>query len=156
MNDNKSWKLGGWVHIIIILYFQNISYSNKHDNGLLQIRPTHWYDIRHEVSQGVSMCPKTVSRCPESISRCPESVSRCPHLFQAHIVTSTSSIMVFHVTPCGVSRCIHMCRNNLLFQKLNICLGGLKISVSRCPSFPHPYICKNWCSRHATLCHDTW
>ena len=43
------------------------------------------YDIRYEVSQGVSMCPKTVSSCPQSISRCPESISRCPHFFQAHL-----------------------------------------------------------------------
>ena len=42
-------------------------------------------DIRYEVSQGVSMCPKTVSSCPQSISRCPESISRCPHFFQAHL-----------------------------------------------------------------------
>ena len=57
------------------------------------------YDIRYDVSQGVSMCPKTVSsRCPESIitSRCPESVSRCSHLFQARIVTATSSSSQLH------------------------------------------------------------
>ena len=33
-------------------------------------------NIRYEVSQGVSMCPKTVSRCPESISVKYSGVSR--------------------------------------------------------------------------------
>ena len=45
-------------------------------------------NLRDEVSQGVSMCPKTVSRCP--------------HLFQAHIVTETSSISQLQALATGM------------------------------------------------------
>ena len=43
--------------------------------------------------------------------------------------------MVSQVTPGGVSRCIHICRKNLLFQKLNICLEGefILLKVPQCP-----------------------
>ena len=30
-----------------------------------------------------------------------------------------------------------MCRQNVLFRKLNICLRGLNFAVSRCPSLPY-------------------
>ena len=110
--------------ILVVSYTCAITFLLTY-NGLLQIHPTHWFDIRYEFCQGVLMWPKTIWRCSKCISKCPESVSRCPHLFQTHIVTATSSIMVSQVTPGGVSRCIHMCRKNRFFQKLNICLGGL-------------------------------
>ena len=44
-------------------------------------------NIRYEVSQGVLMCPKTVSGT---------------HLFQAHIVTTTSSINQLHALATGI------------------------------------------------------
>ena len=126
-------------------------------NGLLQIHPTHWYDIRYEVSQGVSFCPK-MSQVAPSLSQGALKVFQGAPTFFRHILLlqATSSIMVSQVTPGGVSRCIHMCRKNISFQKLNICLGGLNFSVSKCPSFPYPQICKHWCSRHTTPSHDTW
>ena len=39
------------------------------------------------------------------------------------------------IYPTGC--CIHMCRQNILFWKLNLCFGGLNFSVSRCPSLPY-------------------
>ena len=47
-------------------------------------------NIRYEVSQGVSMCPKTVSSCLESIS------------VKAHIVTGTSSISQLQALATGI------------------------------------------------------
>ena len=47
--------------------------------------------------------------------------------------------MVSQVTPGGVSRCIHMCHKNLLFQKLNIRLWfeffRLKVPQSPLPIY---------------------
>ena len=41
---------------------------------------------------------------------------------------------------------MHMCRQNNLFWKLNLCLERLNFSVSRCPSLP--YWCCSTVSRH--------
>ena len=129
---------------------------------LVQIHPTQKLWIISDMrSVRVSQCAPKLSQGAPSLSqwRCPESVSRCPHLFQAHIVTAKSSInqlqasatgicsiqililarstvpnMASQVTPGGVSRCIHICRKNLLFQKLNIWgVNFFRLKVPQCP-----------------------
>ena len=50
-----------------------------------------------------------------------------------HFWKLSSLAQIYPPTGC----CIHMCRQNVLIRKVNICLGGLNFSVSRCPSLPY-------------------
>ena len=130
-------------------------------------------NIRYEVSQGVSMSPKTVSRCPESISvKVPWKCFKVPLLFQVHIVTATSSISQLQALATGIVfkslffRYLIWCLKlpqvasqgvsifvvkNLLFQKLNICLGGWIYLSQGAPVSPTHRPLSKFCLGHTNL-----
>ena len=69
--------------ILVVLYTCAITLSLMY-NGFASNTPRTkiMNNIRYEVSQGVSMCPKTVSRCPESISvKVPRKCFKVPPTF---------------------------------------------------------------------------
>ena len=148
-----------WYNLLMILvvsYTCAITFLLTY-NGLLQIHPTHkiWYQIWGQ-SGCLNVLQKLSQGAPSLSLGALKVFQDAPTLWRHILLLQHLALWMYQVTPGGVSRCIHMCRKNILFQKIKYMFGGLIFSVSRCPSFAYPYICKNWCARHATPCHDTW
>ena len=76
---------------------------------------------------GVSRCPSTGYIETDFLKICFVEKCKVTHFWKF------SSLAQIYPTGC----CFHMCRQNVLFRKLYLCLRGLNFSVSRCSSLSY-------------------